>query len=223
MNNAAPQPHVYSPPADKGLDVLFIDEYLMVVDKPAGLLTVPGRGEDKQDCLIHRVQKNYPDALIVHRLDMDTSGIVIIARNAESHRVLSQMFQDREVKKKYTAIVDGVLTEPEGRIDFPLITDWPNRPKQMVDFEQGKPSLTHYKLLHVNEELQQSRVELIPYTGRTHQLRVHMAKIGHPIIGDRFYGRDKTPPNRLYLHASEIIFSHPDMQDVIEFTSTPEF
>jgi tRNA pseudouridine32 synthase/23S rRNA pseudouridine746 synthase len=223
MNDVAPIPHTYSPPADEGLETLFVDDQLLVMVKPSGLLTVPGRGEDKQDCFIYRVQRQYPDALIVHRLDMDTSGIIVLARNSDSHRILSQMFQEREVKKQYTAVVDGVLMKPEGKIDFPLITDWPNRPKQKVDFKQGKASLTHYKVIHVDKAQQRSRVELIPYTGRTHQLRVHMARIGHPIIGDRLYGQEKSPLNRLYLHASEIKLSHPVTRDVIEFTSKPEF
>lgn len=205
----------YSPPAGEP-EVLFIDEYLIVVNKPSGLLSVPGRGEDKQDCLISRVQSLYPDALIVHRLDMPTSGILLLARNSETHRQLSNQFQNREVSKQYTAIVAGIIEKQSGKVDLPLITDWPNRPRQKVDFEDGKPSLTHYEVISKNKEDNTTRIKLKPITGRSHQLRVHMLSIGHIIVGDALYSENEGLDNqRLLLHANKIEFTHPQSQQKI--------
>jgi len=183
----------------------FIDEHLLIVDKPAGLLSVPGRGEDKQDCLSARIQQVFPNALVVHRLDMATSGLMVFARGEAMQRELSRMFREREVTKRYVALVAGVLENEFGEIDLPLIVDWPNRPRSKVDHELGKPSLTRYRLLGI--EGGDSRVELEPITGRTHQLRLHLASIGHPIIGDTLYeGRSA---ERLMLHATRLAFNHP--------------
>jgi len=186
-------------------EIFFQDEHLLIVNKPAGLLSVPGRGEDKQDCLSARIQQRFPDALVVHRLDMATSGLMVFARGEAMQRELSRMFRDREVSKRYVALVAGVLENKVGEIDLPLIVDWPNRPKSKVDFELGKPSLTRYRLLGI--EGSDSRIELEPITGRTHQLRLHLASIGHPIIGDTLY--DGRSAERLMLHATRLALNHP--------------
>ena len=177
-----------------------------MADKPAGLLAVPGRGADKQDCLSARIQKTCPDALIVHRLDMATSGLIVFARGAEMQRKLSRLFHDRKVSKRYVAVVEGRL-DAAGEIDLPLMSDWPNRPKQKVDHAEGKHSLTRYRLLAYDAASDTSRVELEPVTGRTHQLRVHLAAIDHPIIGDELYGGRRA--GRLLLHAGALNFIHP--------------
>lgn len=201
------------------LDLIYRDESLIVVNKPAGLLAVPGRGADKQDCMANRVQAEFSDALIVHRLDMATSGLLLFARGAEMQRRLSQMFREREVQKRYVAVVSGRLEPLAGEINLPLIGDWPNRPRQKVDLSIGKPSLTRYRVLGYAEAARPSihqgernfettRVELEPVTGRTHQLRVHLAAIGHPIVGDALYGTE-AGAQRLLLHASLLGFTHP--------------
>jgi len=201
----------YQPPAHHGLDILHQDESLLVLNKPSGLLSVPGRGADKQDSLATRVQAEYSDALIVHRLDMETSGLLVMARGKAMHRQLSMLFQDRRVEKCYQARVAGELRQPEGEIDLPLITDWPNRPRQKVDWELGKPSLTRYQMLAFDPASHTSRVALMPVTGRSHQLRVHMLALGHPILGDRLYAPDEVVAMspRLCLHAEVLEFSHP--------------
>lgn len=187
-------------------DLIFLDDSLLVVNKPAGLLAVPGRGADKQDCLSNRLLPDFPDSLVVHRLDMATSGLMVFARGMAMQRRLSQMFREREVSKRYIAVVSGNLKQEAGEIALPLICDWPNRPKQMVDHTLGKPSLTRYRLLGL--EGANSRVELEPVTGRTHQLRLHMAAIGHPILGDSLYGVESSAL-RLLLHAVSLDFVHP--------------
>lgn len=201
----------YCPPPDNGLDILYIDSDLIIVNKPTGLLSVPGRGDDKQDCMITRIQQDYPEALTVHRLDMETSGILLTARSEQSQRAMSILFQNREVEKKYIAIVDGLLEKTNGEINLPLIADWPNRPKQKVDLDNGKPSKTAYKLLNDNKKKKTSRIELSPLTGRSHQLRVHMFAIGHAILGDKLYAPENiiNKSNRLLLHASYISFTQP--------------
>ncbi|MDP1593107.1 MAG: RluA family pseudouridine synthase [Gallionella sp.] len=188
------------------MDLIYCDEWLLVVNKPAGLLSVPGRGEDKQDCLSSRLQHEFPDALVVHRLDMATSGLLIFARGAAMQSRLSGMFRERLVSKRYVAVVAGVLEEDDGQIDLPIGADWPNRPRQKIDATQGKHSLTLYRVLTRNAET--TRLELEPVTGRTHQLRVHMTAIGHPILGDALYGNQASAP-RLLLHAQSLGFPHP--------------
>jgi tRNA pseudouridine32 synthase/23S rRNA pseudouridine746 synthase len=194
----------YVPPAGT-LELVYQDDYLVVVDKPAGLLAVPGRGADKSDCLATRLQQLFPDVVSVHRLDMSTSGLMMFARGAEKHRRLSRMFRERQVQKRYVAVVSGLLEDAAGEVDLPLSADWPNRPHQKVDTAAGKPSLTRYRVLEYTANT--TYVELEPVTGRTHQLRVHMASIGHPIIGDALYGGRKA--ERLMLHASLLSFAHP--------------
>jgi tRNA pseudouridine32 synthase/23S rRNA pseudouridine746 synthase len=181
-----------------------------MVNKPAGLLSVPGRGADKADSLATRVQNIFPDALSVHRLDMDTSGLLVFARGADMHRRLSQLFRDRGVKKYYTAMVTGRVENNMGEVDLPLGSDWPNRPRQKINFARGKSSLTCYRVLTHDAVMNTSRLELEPVTGRTHQLRVHMAAIGHPIVGDRLYGGESgATAQRLLLHAGVLSFVHP--------------
>jgi tRNA pseudouridine32 synthase/23S rRNA pseudouridine746 synthase len=204
---------------DATLALLYQDDWLLIVDKPAGLLSVPGRGEDKQDCLIARAQQHFPDALTVHRLDMATSGLIVFARGAEMQRKLSILFQDREVDKRYEALVSGCPSPAAGEIDLPLICDWPNRPKQKVDHEIGKPSLTRYQVHNTFGEY--TRIELEPYTGRSHQLRVHLCAIGHPIVGDALYGG--AAAERLMLHACRLGFTHPHSGTALNFASPPPF
>ena len=210
----------YRPPAHDGLSILYLSEQLVIVDKPSGLLSVPGRGAGKEDCLSRRVQAEYPDALIVHRLDMGTSGIVVMARGANAQRELSVMFQERRVRKRYQALVDGKWSADEsGEIDLP------NRPRQIIDHTNGRPSLTHYRVIDVDRTREVSRIELDPVTGRSHQLRVHMEATGHPIIGDDFYGTPAScaKADRLMLHACEIEFSEPMTGKLLRIECPPPF
>jgi tRNA pseudouridine32 synthase/23S rRNA pseudouridine746 synthase len=215
----------YQPPEHRGLNILYIDDALIVLNKPAGLLSVPGRGNEKQDCLTARVQQEYPEVLSVHRLDMETSGIIIMARNANVHRQLGQLFEQRKIHKRYVAIVDGRVKTPTGSIDLPLCSDWPNRPRQKVDADHGKPAMTRYRLLQYISEENCSLLELTPLSGRTHQLRVHLMSLGHPIHGDRLYAtRDIVEKSsRLLLHASYLAFKHPLSREPIEIESEPPF
>ncbi len=207
---------------------LYADDTLLVFDKPSGLLAVPGRGADKQDCLSARVQARYPDALIVHRLDMATSGLMVMARGQVAQRDLSKAFAAREVKKRYIAVVAGRLeAPPEGWgtpegweiIDLPIIVDWPRRPLRIVDPLHGQPSLTRWRVLRYDATGSSTRVELEPVTGRSHQLRVHLRELGHAILGDTLYA----PPdvqalaNRLLLHAWSLSFVHPVTEEGLAF------
>lgn len=202
------------------VELLYTDDHLLVAVKPAGLLSVPGRGPDKQDCLSARVQHRFPEARVVHRLDMATSGLILFARSPVMQRKLSIMFQQREIDKRYLAVCGGMLALPQGEIDLPIAPDWPNRPLQRIDIEHGKPSLTRYRLLR--QENGHSRVELEPVTGRTHQLRVHLAAIGHPILGDGLYGDEHSAP-RLLLHACLLRFTHPMGGELLTFEHSPLF
>jgi tRNA pseudouridine32 synthase/23S rRNA pseudouridine746 synthase len=193
------------------MTVIHEDEALVAIDKPAGLLAVPGRGADKQDCLSLRVQARWPDALVVHRLDMATSGLMLFARGADMQRRLSRDFAARRIEKHYVALVDGRLPTEAGRIELPLAADWPRRPLQKVDAVVGKAALTEWLVLGFDDLMQATRLALQPHTGRTHQLRVHLQSIGHAILGDALYA----PPSvlaraeRLLLHASELRLAHP--------------
>ena len=208
----------YLPPADNGLPVVYADDRLVVVDKPSGLLSVPGRGEDKQDCLVARVQRDFPDALTVHRLDMGTSGLIVFARGEAMQRQLSALFRERHTEKRYVAVVAGRLREASGEIELPLICDWPKRPRQKVDFDLGKYSLTRYRLLNHDPVSDTSRVELAPVTGRSHQLRVHMASLGHPILGDELYAGDfASAAPRLLLHAEFLRLPDPSTAGFLEW------
>jgi tRNA pseudouridine32 synthase / 23S rRNA pseudouridine746 synthase len=195
----------------EALTLLHADASLLAFDKPAGLLCVPGRGTDKQDCLATRAQVCWPDALVVHRLDMATSGIVLMARGALAQRLLSIAFARRETEKTYVAIVHGQIADDSGEIDLPLAADWPNRPLQKVDLAQGKASLTRYRVLQRHAASNTTRVELQPITGRSHQLRVHLLALGHPILGDALYAPSavQAAAPRLLLHAQSLRLLHP--------------
>ena len=218
-------PRVFAADLGAEVQIVHVDAALIVVDKPTGLLSVPGRGAEKQDCVATRVRALHADALVVHRLDMATSGLMLLARGAALQRQLSLAFAQREIGKRYIAVVAGLLAADSGEIDLPLLTDWPNRPLQRVDREHGKPSLTRYRVLSHDSAANTSRVELEPVTGRTHQLRVHLLAIGHPIVGDALYA----PPiilagaGRLLLHATSIRLQHPATGSMLQFSSVPPF
>lgn len=203
-------------------ELIYQDDHLLVASKPAGLLAVPGRGADKQDCLAARIQREFADMLVVHRLDMATSGLMVFARGIEMQRLLSQLFRLRKVDKSYVALVAGKPAPATGEVDLPLMADWPNRPLQKVDLQSGKPSLTRYRLLEHDADMDRSRILLEPVTGRTHQLRLHMAAIGHPILGDAFYGDVTTAP-RLLLHARSLGFVHPVIGKPLNFINEAPF
>lgn len=200
---------IYTPP-QQSLNILYEDDHLIVIDKPAGLLSVPGRLPEHQDSAYLRVLEKYPQAKVTHRLDMATSGILLFAKHRDAEVAMSKLFQARGVKKNYMALVQGQLSG-QGSIEVPLITDWPNRPKQKVDFDIGKPAQTLYQQLDYDAGQDISRILLEPITGRSHQLRVHLAHIGHPITGDKLYHFDAAASalNRLALHASYLAFEHP--------------
>ena len=202
------------------------DPHLLVLDKPAGLLCVPGRGDDKQDCLSARAQRQWPDALVVHRLDMATSGLVLMARSAPMQRLLGDAFAARQVRKGYEAIVAGLLpASPDwSLIDAPLAADWPRRPLQKID-PAGKPSQTRWRVKRLLPERQASHLWLEPLTGRSHQLRVHLLSIGHPILGDALYGDEDIQRRaaRLLLHATMLEFDHPADETRCRFESPPPF
>ncbi|WP_340300277.1 RluA family pseudouridine synthase [Roseobacter sp. HKCCD5988] len=199
---------VYSPP-NTPLELIHEDHELLVVNKPAGLLSVPGKGDHLKDCLITRLQAAFPEALLVHRLDMDTSGVIVFARTPAAQRHLGLQFEKRMMKKSYLALVWGQVDRKEGVIDLPLIVDWPNRPLQKVCHETGRAAVTEWKVLRHDET--STRMRLFPQTGRSHQLRVHMRELGHPILGDPFYatGPARDFP-RLMLHAETLRLRHPD-------------
>ena len=204
---------------------LHVDAACIVVVKPAGLPAVPGRGEHLQDCMAARVQAQFADALVVHRLDMATSGLMLFARGAFAQRTLSRAFEKRVVHKRYVAVVHGCIEPPDGEIDLPLRADWPNRPRQMVDTVHGKPSLTRYRVLAHDPLANTSRVMLEPVTGRTHQLRVHLLAIGHPILGDALYApvAVQALAGRLLLHAESLTFVHPVNGQTLCVSSEPPF
>ncbi len=215
------------------LKILHSDPHIIVAVKPAGLLAVPGRGADKQDCLSARLAVEFGDIHIVHRLDQATSGLMVFARSLAALRDLHAQFREGKVDKAYEAIVIGQPRDKSFSIDLPLMADWPNRPKQKIDLESGKPSTTRVEVISFDAATNTSRVRLIPVTGRTHQLRVHMMAVGHVIVGDALYGSQATPDkastsadslaNRLMLHASELAFTHPVITAQLEFESSPEF
>ena len=211
----------YRPPQDP-LDILHHDHELLLVNKPSGLLSVPGKGAHLADCLIARVQDAFPEALLVHRLDMDTSGVMVFGLTPHAQRHLGLQFEKRQVKKTYVARVWGLIEDKTGEIDLPLIVDWPNRPLQMVDHDNGKPAQTDWRVMRRGE--QETRVRLYPRTGRSHQLRVHMREIGHPILGDPFYatGPARDFP-RLMLHAESLRLRHPDGGKGMSFSAKPPF
>ena len=211
----------YSPP-ETPLDIVHEDAELLVVNKPSGLLSVPGKGEHLADCMIARLSMVFPETLLVHRLDRDTSGLMVFARTRHAQRHLGLQFEKRMVKKTYVACVWGEPLERTGVVDLPLIVDWPNRPKQKVCFDTGKAAVTDWKKLHSDGSI--SRLRLIPKTGRSHQLRVHCLAIGHPILGDPFYATGEALKfERLMLHAEELRIKHPEGGKSLKFRCKSPF
>lgn len=213
---------IYQPPMEPYLSIVYQDDHLLVLDKPAGLLSVPGRRQEHQDSLALRVQRVFPTARVVHRLDMATSGLLLMALHADAQRHLNQQFEQRTVAKTYLAEVMGHPAVNSGHIDKPLRCDWPNRPRQMVDWQAGKPSLTHWSCLE--RRTTTSLLSLTPKTGRSHQLRVHLASEGMAIVGDQLYAPAPWSHHpRLHLHASQLSFCHPYHQHQLTFDSDCTF
>ena len=212
--------------AAAGFETIHADAHLLVLNKPAGMLSVPGKGDEKQDCLSARVQKIYPDALIVHRLDMATSGLMLMARGPAVQTALSKLFEMRQIHKRYAAVVDGHMKIHEDwqLIDLPIALDWPNRPLRIIHAD-GKPSQTRWRALHYDPGANATRVELEPMTGRTHQLRLHLKALGHPILGDALYAPVdvKAKATRLLLHACVLRFLHPASGDAMVFDDAANF
>ena len=211
-----------------GVQVVHEDADLLVLNKPSGLLCVPGRGPDKQDCLSARAQQIWPGALVVHRLDQATSGLVLMARHIDAQRRLSQAFAERQVHKRYQAVVQGLLgavSSPWSEINLPIAADWERRPLRTIDHTLGKPSLTRWRTVSQDAAANTTRVQLEPVTGRTHQLRVHLAAIGHPILGDALYAAETSKQSRprLLLHACVISFIHPRHGTVCRLESAQDF
>ncbi len=199
------------------------DDQILVVEKPAGLLSVPGRGEDRADCLIARLRVAFPTVLLVHRLDLDTSGVMVFALTPHAQRNLGRQFEDRQTKKTYIARLHGHLEPRSGRVDLPLIVDWPNRPRQHVNHETGRPAQTDWRVIR-HEADGTTRVRLTPITGRSHQLWVHMMELGHPILGDPLYATGAAGDYpRLMLHAESLRLRHPDSNVMHSFTAKPPF
>jgi len=209
MLNPMPTTFIYNPPMEPYLSVVHVDDDLLVLDKPSGLLSVAGKDPALADCLEARVNQRYHPAFMVHRLDKDTSGIILMARNKPALSKLGIQFEKRQTKKSYVARVWGEIAGDSGRVDLPLATDWENKPRQRVDYERGRASQTDWEV--IGREPGITRVRLYPFTGRTHQLRVHMMMLGHPILGDSFYatGDALAAADRLQLHAEELSFTHP--------------
>ena len=211
----------YQPPSDPP-EIIHADHEILVVAKPSGLLSVPGRGPEKADCLIERLRGAFPTVLLVHRLDLDTSGVMIFGLTPHAQRMLSKQFEERKVKKTYAARVFGRLEPKTGRVDLPLIVDWPNRPLQKVDHTDGRPAQTDWRVIRSADE--ESRVRLSPLTGRSHQLRVHMREIGHPILGDPLYATGAAAEfPRLMLHAESLRVRHPDSGEHQSFSLPAPF
>ncbi|WP_107845756.1 RluA family pseudouridine synthase [Litoreibacter ponti] len=210
----------YAPPDDP-LDILHEDAELLAVNKPAGLLSVPGKGAHLADCLIARVQAVFPMALLIHRLDRDTSGVMVFAQTKSAQRHLGLQFEKRQTKKTYVARVAGEVADKEGLISLPLVVDWPNRPLQHVDFVTGKEAVTNWRRLRVEDGT--TRMRLMPKTGRSHQLRVHMQALGHPILGDPFYSDDAARYPRMMLHAESLRLRHPQGGRGMQFKAKAPF
>ena len=211
----------YNPPMDP-LDVIHLDHELLLVNKPAGLLSVPGRGPLLADCLITRIQADYPTALLVHRLDRDTSGVMVFALSPHAQRHLGLQFEKRQTRKTYVARVWGQMVAQSGTVDLPIIVDWPNRPRQMICHETGRAAQTDWQVIKSGP--QETRVKLSPKTGRSHQLRVHMLALGHPILGDPFYGMPESQAApRLMLHSHRLRLRHPDGGEMTDFRAKIPF
>lgn len=220
----------YNPPKSPYINIVYQDDDIVVLNKPSELLSVPGKALEHKDSLENRVKSVYPTAVIVHRLDMATSGIIVMALNKAAQRDINQQFANRQTEKSYIAKVYGRVEQDSGTIDLPLICDWPNRPKQMVCYENGKPAKTHYQVIKRytqknSERDTYTKVLLIPVTGRSHQLRVHMLSLGHPILGDRLYANEHalSMATRLQLHAETLVLTHPTSKDKVTFHSPCPF
>ncbi|MCC2617946.1 bifunctional tRNA pseudouridine(32) synthase/23S rRNA pseudouridine(746) synthase RluA [Aestuariibacter halophilus] len=213
----------YNPPTTPYLQIVYRDDDLIILDKPSGLLSVPGKAAEHKDSLALRVARVWPEARIVHRLDMATSGLIVMALGKDNHRTLSRQFELRQTHKRYEARVWGVPQDTTGTVNLPLICDWPNRPKQKVDMDNGKPSETHWQVLARGNH--QTLMSLTPITGRSHQLRVHMLSLGHPILGDRLYAHEQAlaMAPRLQLHACELGLTHPRTGEDLHFHSPSGF
>jgi len=207
------------------LPILYSDETMLVIDKPAGLLSQPGRRPEKWDSVMTRINAHYPEAVAVHRLDEPTSGLMMVPINKAMGGGLSKLFRERLVTKRYEAIVTGIMEKDEGSVDFPLMADWPNRPRQKIDFENGRASLTHYWVIERNLKENWTRVDLEPYTGRSHQLRMHLMALGHAILGDPLYADPETlsKATRMLLHAKHLDLDHPLTGDKLVFDSPVPF
>lgn len=217
----------------KPIALVYRDDQLVVIDKPSGLLAVPGRGPDKQDCAATRLQAMHPEALVVHRLDRDTSGLMLFARDADTHRRLSKQFEERRVRKEYLAVVEGRVEADEGVIELPLRKCFERPPRHRVDHVHGKPAVTRWRVIERGE--QTTRVQLFPETGRSHQLRIHMQQLQdaggrHPILGDPLYGsqeersqEETDTRSRLMLHATLLELKHPTTGEVVTWTLTCPF
>lgn len=214
--------YAYNPP-DVPLAILHHDSALLVVNKPAGLLSVPGKDPGKEDCLIDRLRRVFPEVLLVHRLDCDTSGVMVFALTKAAQGSLGQQFEKRQTKKVYVARLSGLLEPKEGTVDLPLCVDWPNRPRQHVNHEQGKPAQTDWRV--IRHDGKTTRVRLMPLTGRSHQLRVHMLSLGHPILGDPIYaeGPARTDYPRMMLHAESLRLRHPELGKTMTFSAPVPF
>lgn len=213
----------YTPSPTPWLETIYQDEMLWVINKPSGVLSVPGKAPEKQDSILSRVHWQYPKAEAVHRLDLVTSGLLIIALNKRAERELRSQFRKRLVEKTYVARIWGHPKNLKGMINLPLICDWPRRPKQMVSFSRGKEALTYYECLTNNQT--STLIKLAPITGRSHQLRLHLFALGHPILGDNLYGdyHTKGLAPRLLLHATELSFTHPLSKKRLSFVSPSPF
>lgn len=211
----------YAPPAGP-IRLLHVDDDILVACKPAGLLSVPGRGEDRTDCLIARLRQSFDRVLLVHRLDLDTSGLIVLALNPQAQVHLGRQFETRRISKRYVALVAGKPAEDRGRIDLPLIVDWPNRPRQKVCHESGRKARTDWRVLR--QHAGHARIQLKPVTGRSHQLRVHMLAMGHPILGDPLYATGAAGDYpRLMLHAETLRLAHPATGVMQSFHSKAPF
>ena len=219
-----PKEFIYNPPQEP-INIIYKDDFIIVLNKPSGLLSVPGRKKEHADSLETRVQVEYPEAKIIHRLDEPTSGLLVMALNKDVHRNISMQFESRKTRKIYIARVWGNIIDDKGEVDLPLICDWPNRPLQMVDQQRGKASQTGWEVIEREDNAMVTRVALYPITGRSHQLRVHMMELGHPILGDEFYAHDDAfaAAPRLQLHAHKLMINHPESGEEIWFESPCPF
>lgn len=213
------EPLKYNPPKGQ-ISIIHKDEEILLIDKPSGLLSVPGKSPEHYDCMEMRVKAAFPETLLVHRLDMDTSGVMIFAMNKVAQRHLGLQFERRHMEKSYIAIVEGPVAKDEGLVDLPMIVDWPNRPLQKICYDTGKAATTKWRV--IRRDADKTRLRLFPETGRSHQLRVHMKEIGHPILGDRFYG-DPASAGRLQLHAESLTLFHPQGGGRVRFEADCPF